>query len=470
MESNNSDNTDYVLPNIPSIYSYFISLIIIGIVGNLLIVVAFASDKKLRRVTANIFIVHLAVVNLFAVITVTPLYMYVVVVRLNIAAKKFRDVVYPVTIAISLESLTMVTFNRYLLIRQSRKAYQRLCTGRAIPVVLIILWVLTLSNGVPLWINFSTEEEEMVTRRNMMIYLIINILPTLIIVPIINMMTLRIISKSRMRVACASSSVKKTPSTSARVKCVSFAGEKSKQTIINDSEMSPQNGLRSFNDFQNDGESKTDPSDEFKINISGGNVENPTNMIRQNMRFDIDLPLQQGHGPSKEVLDLASSSNTFATKTNPTPMEPALVTHAKESDGTGTDAQPSSVISAEDPEIKENNSKKPNLIHLDKPKILQVGRGELKLMRLMLAMLILLLISWVPILIEIFRQFEITKPLYIMYFYVHLIPMFPSIVPYIYLWSNVHFQRVLMKRVRLLCTICCRYTKTTADRQETTFY
>lgn len=467
MESNNSDNTDYVLPNIPSIYSYFISLIIIGIVGNLLIVVAFASDKKLRRVTANIFIVHLAVVNLFAVITVTPLYMYVVVVRLNIAAKKFRDVVYPVTIAISLESLTMVTVNRYLLIKQSRKAYQRLCTGRAIPVVLIILWVLTLSNGVPLWINFSTEEDEMVKRQNMMIYLIINILPTLIIVPIINLMTLRIISKSRMRVACASSSVKKTPSTSARVKCVSFAGEKSKQTITNDLEMSPQNGLRSCND----GESKTYPSDEFKINISGGNVENPTNMIRQKKRFDIDLPLQQGHGPSKEVQDLASSpSNTLETETNLTHMESALVTHTKESDGTVTDAQPSSVMSAPDPEIKENNSQKPSLIHLDKPKILQVGRGELKLMRLMLAMLILLLISWVPILIEIFRQFEITKPLQSMIFYVHLIPMFPSIVPYIYLWSNVHFQRVLMKRVRLLCTICCRYTKTTADRQETTFY
>lgn len=485
MESNISGNTDqggFIPPNMVAINAYFISLITIGTLGNLLLVVAFSLEKKLRRVTANFFIAHLAVVNLFAVITITPLYMYVVHVRLNTAAIKFRNVAYPTTLSMALESLAVIGLNRYLLISNRIKTYQRLCTGRAIPLMFLMMWVLTISNVVPLWINYDEEKDEKpnMAEQKIIIFLFINIFPTLIIVPITNMMTLRIVIKSRMRVADSVRAARENPSTTARTTCVTFADENSEHG--GKGQPTQDIGLRGCDNNQNDGQIEPNESHEFHGGLPEGKVPSKLVSPNPNQQLEDRLPLEEDQRTSKDVSDInsppvnqpASPMNSASSGSSCTENQDQL-TNASDCDGRLTVRpvdQPCSslVVSLDVQEKKENRIKKLNLVQLDKPKILRVGRGEIKLMRLMLAMFSLLSVSWIPVLIEIFGKFEPTRSLSVLEYYVYLIPLFPSFVPFVYIWSNIHFQRVLMKRVRLLCTICCHYTKTTADRQETTFY
>ena len=182
------------------IYTFFISVIVVGVIGNALVVLGFSSKRKLLRLAVNVFIYHLAIVNLVTVVSVTPLFL-APSTELGRAAQRFRDVSYPVSIAIAQQTLSVIAATRWMTVGTTavKKAHQLMCSGRGICVVLGLMWTIVLTITVPVWLDFDDCNHDK-NRNKVTFYVIFNILPAFVLVPVFNIMTLRIVQRSRKRV------------------------------------------------------------------------------------------------------------------------------------------------------------------------------------------------------------------------------------------------------------------------------
>lgn len=138
--------------------SYLVVMLVFGLVGNLLIVVPFIKSKKLRRATSNVFIVHLAVVNIINISVGYPIILTHLWLppELNFFYSLYNCVsVYLIFDMLFLcpafFSMLCVAVNRCLLIKSPQKMFPRYCHRRAITAILIMMYsLLVLREGLKL--------------------------------------------------------------------------------------------------------------------------------------------------------------------------------------------------------------------------------------------------------------------------------------------------------------------------------
>lgn len=137
---------------------YLVVMLVFGLLGNLLIVVPFIKSKKLRRATSNVFIVHLAVVNIFNISVGYPIILTYLWLRpeFNFLYSWYNCVsIYLIFdmffLCPAFFSMLCVAVNRCLLIKSPQKMFPRYCHRKAITAILIMMYsLLVLREGLKL--------------------------------------------------------------------------------------------------------------------------------------------------------------------------------------------------------------------------------------------------------------------------------------------------------------------------------
>lgn len=125
-------------------------LIIIGIVGNILVLVAIFSTPSLRSSTSVIFICSLAVSDLLVGIVVQPVYIASGFVR-NHFLDSVSSLLSFATCGISLLSITAVSVDRCLALHYHMR-YPLIVTSYRAKLVIVVLWLaIFLLSGVYCW-------------------------------------------------------------------------------------------------------------------------------------------------------------------------------------------------------------------------------------------------------------------------------------------------------------------------------
>lgn len=139
--------------------AFSIMYIVIGVLGNLLTIVALLRSRKLRGNVTNILVVNLAVADLVFCAFNLPL----TATRYAHQAWIFGDAlckIFPVffygNLAVSLLSVLMITINRYVVIVHSH-TYQRLFTNGAAAAMIAFCWLFATSMLLPTYFGVWGE-------------------------------------------------------------------------------------------------------------------------------------------------------------------------------------------------------------------------------------------------------------------------------------------------------------------------
>ena len=122
---------------------------IIGGAGNSLTILAVLCNKKLQTYN-NFYVTHLALVDLTISLVLVPINIH----GLWRGAPPHCDIVAAValsTIVLSILSLFMIAFNRYILICRTFRDYQRIYTRRNVLISLIVMWLYSLAVVLPMF-------------------------------------------------------------------------------------------------------------------------------------------------------------------------------------------------------------------------------------------------------------------------------------------------------------------------------
>lgn len=122
---------------------------IIGGAGNLLTILAVLCNKKLQTYN-NFYVTHLALIDLTISLVLVPINFN----GLMFGPPPHCDIVAAValcTIILSILSLFMIAFNRYVLICKNLKTYQRLYTRRNVLISLVVMWSYSLAVVLPMF-------------------------------------------------------------------------------------------------------------------------------------------------------------------------------------------------------------------------------------------------------------------------------------------------------------------------------
>ncbi len=129
---------------------YMIFLSIIGGLGNILVILAILISPRLK-IRSYAFTFNLSIADLGVNLIVIPLSL---VSLFNDGwppdpiACRTLFYLYTITISVSLQTLTMVALNRYLLVTKPRKTFLKFCGVKQIVLTLFILWVLAISLSI----------------------------------------------------------------------------------------------------------------------------------------------------------------------------------------------------------------------------------------------------------------------------------------------------------------------------------
>nr|XP_057910373.1 G-protein coupled receptor 84 [Doryrhamphus excisus] len=138
-------------------YRYFAvlwgcSVTITGTVGNLMTILAFVSDSKLRT-RFNVLIVHLAVADLLYCTVLQPIsvdsYLHLRWRSGKIWCRAFGLLLF-LSNSVSIITLCLVAISRYLLV-DKRALFDRVFSNRGLVFLLMATWALGLSSFLPLW-------------------------------------------------------------------------------------------------------------------------------------------------------------------------------------------------------------------------------------------------------------------------------------------------------------------------------
>ncbi|GLV35807.1 moody [Carabus blaptoides fortunei] len=141
-----------------------VAIIIVGVVGNVLTVVAFIRDRKLRSVAAA-FITSLCVSDLLFCLTVLPF----AVSRFVHGDWVHNDILCSVVpmlrygnVGVSLLSIAMISVNRYLLIAWPQ-FYPKVYTKCKVAIFVILCWVISYGLMIPtslgVWGKFGYDDK-----------------------------------------------------------------------------------------------------------------------------------------------------------------------------------------------------------------------------------------------------------------------------------------------------------------------
>eukprot|EP00057_Strongylocentrotus_purpuratus_P014239 XP_011668713.1 PREDICTED: melanopsin-like [Strongylocentrotus purpuratus] len=188
---------------------YFIIVIVLGTVGNGLLLCVFIHNRALCKKSINFLICANTVVNFLISVLFDPIIAATNFVpcleshRALWMVRESSDFFLGVCVVSSIYTLTAVAANQYLLISRPNTTYRRCCTGRkAVSIVLTVIWLLALVVLILFWsidkslIRFPDHPEIKIT---FVLPCILNYCP-LIIIPCFQRGTVRAIQASRERV------------------------------------------------------------------------------------------------------------------------------------------------------------------------------------------------------------------------------------------------------------------------------
>lgn len=153
------DNFSCYNPSVVN-YRYFaaswgIVVTIVGTIGNLLTVVAFASDKKLQT-KFNFLIVNLTFADLLYCSFLQPFSVDAYIHLHWRSGENFCRVfglLLFVSNAVSILTLCLIAVSRYLLINNT-KTFERIYSRVGLPLILLCTWVIGFGCFAPLWTTF----------------------------------------------------------------------------------------------------------------------------------------------------------------------------------------------------------------------------------------------------------------------------------------------------------------------------
>lgn len=392
---------------------FYVLVIIFGIIGNGLIIVAFYRGPKLRRVTVNVIMVHMAIVNLIHVCIANPFALiknYDPDLIENKMVNCLLAMSFWMCFTISLYSLVAISVNRYLLIARPTTTFRRFCTGHAITIVLISIWLLAFLIHFSLWLQLAWfsrtrinhehatkckfHEHRITSMELVVIYSLVIFVPPVILVPLMHSLTLYTMRSSTRRVQRAAEAVMVNRQKASKDQSKSPSG-----THL-DISIPITAGASGLMYSRSDAEM----------------VETTFQLVNQSLRAAA-IVINPPPATSSDALEVESTGARKKGKR----LQGMLCVCCDEADvGNG-----------------------PQRPRLGRP------RGELRLIRLMMSVYVILIVTWIPTLITMTDVFDLTE------LHIHglvrlglLYPLFPSLVPYVYLWSNRNFQRTLRRSLK----------------------
>ena len=145
--SSNSSEFEPYKPTYASLVTsavYMTFLIIIGAIGNILVIIGVLMSPRLRSHSFHVFTINLSVADLGVNLVVIPLGLKSL---FNYGwphdAIACRIIFYLniITIAASLETLALVALNRYFLITKPRQTYMKFCGMKPIAATIFAIWI-----------------------------------------------------------------------------------------------------------------------------------------------------------------------------------------------------------------------------------------------------------------------------------------------------------------------------------------
>ena len=132
---------------------YFTVLIGSGILGNGLVAAAFFTHRRLRAHSINVIMVHIAITNLIISIIIDPIYIFMTFTGFTKLKMTLSVALTHFGNALCLYGICALATNRYLLITRPQTTYRRLCvSGKSVAWILVWIWIAAILTELPYWV------------------------------------------------------------------------------------------------------------------------------------------------------------------------------------------------------------------------------------------------------------------------------------------------------------------------------
>lgn len=420
--------------------TFYVIMIPLGLLSNLLIIIPYLKNASLRRVTSNFFIVHMAVINMINICIFYPLILKNVFAgvgeseKLCLVMKVAFDIIFIVP---SLFSVLCVSVNQLLLIVSPQRMYRRCCTHKAIGAVLVVFWSCQIMKaGLEMvYREVDTErrcavkdfENEWMSDFSFFLFILFLVIPTLVI-PVCHVIVLCYVRSSRKRAKGESTRRHNVATTEMDISHSKGCTEVTDQTssiigksamgmmlnvsIITTASMAPVSEV----DFHHDHHFPSCSSQQTDIPFDVALEKEKMNRCKGRVKAR-DGPNSPGTGQNRNAV---------------TELEPELkIVPKKLSISRGLSRRFSSIMLT-----RRASTRKPS--HAPQGP----GKAEARLIKMMVAMYAILVAGWVTSVVSEL-MIKNTVAHFVLFSLGGLVPLFHTLVPYIYLWGNRNYHEAI---------------------------
>lgn len=421
--------------------TFYVIMIPLGLCSNLLIIIPYLKNASLRRVTSNFFIVHMAVVNMINICIFYPLILKNVFAGVGgsetscLVMKVAFDIIFIVP---SLFSVVCVSVNQLLLIVSPQRMYRRCCTHKAIGAVLVVFWSCQFMKAGLEMVYREVDperrcavkdfENEWMSHFSFFLFILFLVIPTLVI-PVCHVIVLCYVKSSRKRAKGESTRrhnaattemdlshskgcTEVTDQTSSTIgKSAGKMSVMSNVSIVTTASMAPVSEV----DFHHDHHFPSCSSQQTNIS------------------FDVALATEKMNRCTGRVKarDGPNSPGTGQNRNAVTELEPELkIVSKKLSISRGLSRRFSSIMLT-----RRASTQKPS--HASQG----LGKAEARLIKMMVAMYAILVAGWVTSLVSELIKNRVAY--FVLFSLGGLVPLFHTLVPYIYLWGNRNYHEAI---------------------------
>ena len=404
---------------------FFLFVITLGTVGNGLLLFVFMSSQNLFKKSIHIFICSKTVVNFLISVIIDPIVASRNFIQCPERLRYMFSIAYfflQLCAVSSILTLTVVAANRYLLISRPFTAYRTCCTGRkAISLFMVGIWVLALVVVWLLWLvimwNMYYDDNPTVENVLQIVFILpgIFIYVPMIVIPIFHFMSIYHIRRSRNRVSLD----RKIPS-SASLATSNFAW---KRPGPSGSSSSPT--LQRYSQRSEDFGSATD-----SISKSG------------NWVIAGDVSSNSTPATNETTLQIEGVSGTPASTRS---VWTGACTRRETRAAGGVGRVNVSTTHSTMTSVQSEQRTAPAGV----PRRTGSKSGEIRLIKMMMAMYVVLAVSWSPSLLYFVVKNTGSSEQF--YYYLHLfgfiIPIYPSLIPFVVLFSNKLYRNIALKKM-----------------------
>ena len=126
---------------------YMTLLVIIGAIGNILVIIGVLMSPRLRSHSFHVFTINLSIADLGVNLIVIPLglkSLFTFGWPHNPTSCRIVFYLNTITLGVSLETLTMIALNRFFLITKSRQTVMKFCGLKPIIIASVAVWIIVI--------------------------------------------------------------------------------------------------------------------------------------------------------------------------------------------------------------------------------------------------------------------------------------------------------------------------------------